>query len=311
MPDSNAPSPADRDRLWPALPLEEWKDTYATLHMWTQIVGKVRLTQSAAVNHWWHVPLYVSPRGLTTSSIPYGHRLFEIDFDFIDHRLAIETSDGQAAHLALEPRSVADFYQELMAKLGSLGIEVKIRAIPDELADPIPFAEDHQHASYDPEYVNRLWRILVQVDRVFKDFRSGFIGKSSPVHFFWGSFDLATTRFSGRRAPERTGADSITREAYSHEVISCGFWPGSGPITAPAFYCYAAPEPSGLSKEPVKPERAFYSTDLSEFLLYYDDVRQADSPDKALMEFLESTYEAGARLGNWDRKELERAAAGD
>ncbi|HKG20880.1 MAG TPA: DUF5996 family protein, partial [Blastocatellia bacterium] len=215
---------------------------------------------------------------------------------------------GQRAELALEPRSVADFYQELMAKLGSLGIEVKIRAIPDEVADPIPFAEDRQHASYDPEYANRFWRILTQVDRVFKEFRSGFIGKSSPVHFFWGSFDHAVTRFSGRRAPERAGADSITREAYSHEVISCGFWPGSGPILAPAFYCYAAPEPPGLSGEPIRPESAFYSTELSEFLLYYDDVRKASSPDQALLEFLESTYEAGAKLGNWDRNKLERAA---
>ncbi len=308
MAESNIMSVEDRERLWPALPLEEWKDTYATLHMWTQIVGKIRLTQSAPVNHWWHAPLYVSPRGLTTSSIPYGQRLFEIEFDFVDHRLTIRTSDEQAAELALEPRSVADFYSELMAKLGSLGIEVKIRAIPDEIANPIPFAEDREHASYDPEYANRFWRILTQVDRVFKEFRSGFIGKSSPAHFFWGSFDHAVTRFSGRRAPARPGADSITREAYSHEVISCGFWPGSGPILAPAFYCYAAPEPPGFSKEQVRPESAFYSAELSEFLLYYDDVRQADSPEKALMDFLESTYEASARLANWDRRELERAA---
>ncbi|HYP26341.1 MAG TPA: DUF5996 family protein [Blastocatellia bacterium] len=309
MADSNATNPEDRDKLWPALPLEEWKDTYATLHMWTQIVGKIRLRQSAPVNHWWHVPLYVTSRGLTTSPMPYGNKLFEIDFDFIDHRLDINTNDGASAELSLGPRSVADFYGELMEKLGSLGIEVKIRAVPDEVADPIPFAEDREHASYDPEYVNRFWRILMQVDRVFKEFRSGFIGKSSPVHFFWGSFDLAVTRFSGRRAPERPGADSITREAYSHEVISCGFWPGSGPVKAPAFYCYAAPEPPGLSREQVRPEGAFYSAELSEFLLNYDDVRRAASPDESLTEFLESTYEAGARLGNWDRQELERAGA--
>jgi Family of unknown function (DUF5996) len=291
---------------WPSLPLEEWKDTYATLHMWTQIVGKIRLVQSPLINHWWQVPLYVSARSLTTSSIPYEERSFEIEFDFIDHQLVINTSDGARKTIALGPRSVADFYAELMATLRSLGIEVEIRARPDEVPDPIPFAEDRVHASYDPEYANRFWRILVQTDRVFKEFRSRFIGKCSPVHFFWGSFDLAVTRFSGRRAPEREGADSITREAYSHEVISHGFWPGSGNINAPAFYSYAAPEPAGFQQAKIRPASAFYNPATSGFILLYDDVRQADSPDDALMEFLQSTYEAGANLAQWDRASLER-----
>ena len=291
---------------WPSLPLEEWKETYATLHMWTQIVGKIRLVQSPLINHWWQVPLYVSARGLTTSSIPYEARSFEIEFDFIDHQLLIKTSDGITKTIALVPRSVADFYSELMVTLRSLGIEVEITARPDEVPNPIPFAEDHVHAAYDPEYANRFWRILVQVDRVFKEFRSRFIGKCSPVHFFWGSFDLAVTRFSGRRAPARVGADSITREAYSHEVISHGFWPGSGNIQSPAFYSYTAPEPAGLPQEKIRPESAFYNPETGGFILLYDDVRQADSPDEVLMDFLESTYEAGAKLAKWDRSSLER-----
>ncbi|MDQ1523099.1 MAG: hypothetical protein QOE47_1023, partial [Pyrinomonadaceae bacterium] len=217
-----------RDEVWPSLPLEAWKETYATLHMWTQIVGKVRLVQSPRINHWWQVPLYVSARGLTTTAVPHGTRNFEIEFDFIEHRLVIRTSDGQTRSLALAPRTVADFYRELMATLDALQLAVTIRAIPDELPNPIPFAEDEEHAAYDAEYANRFWRILAQSDRVLKEFRARFIGKVSPVHFFWGSFDLAVTRFSGRRAPERVGADSINREAYSHEVISHGFWPGSG-----------------------------------------------------------------------------------
>jgi hypothetical protein len=293
--------------VWPSLPLEEWKDTYATLHMWTQIVGKIRLTQSPPINHWWQVPLYVTARGLTTSPIPYETRSFQIDFDFIDHRLLINTSDGVTKTIALEPRSVADFYSELMATLRTLKIEVKIRAIPDEVQNPIPFAEDQEHASYDPEYANRFWRILVQTSRVFEDFRSRFIGKCSPVHFFWGSFDLAVTRFSGRPAPERVGADSITREAYSHEVISHGFWPGGGAV-GPAFYSYAAPAPEGLDKAVIRPPEAFYSQEMSEFLLMYDDLRRADSPDAALMDFLQSTYEAGANLAKWDRTSLERTS---
>jgi hypothetical protein len=295
--------------IWPSLPLEAWKETYATLHMWTQIVGKIRLVQSPRVNHWWQVPLYVSARGLMTSPIPYEARTFEIEFDFIDHQLRITTSEGAKESLALVPQSVANFYKELMATLGSLGISVEIRAIPDELPDPIPFAEDETHAAYDPEYANRFWRILVQADRVFKEFRSRFIGKCSPVHFFWGSFDLAVTRFSGRRAPEREGADSITREAYSHEVISHGFWPGSGNIQAAAFYAYAAPEPQGLPQAAIRPASAFYNPETAGFILYYEDVRQADSPDEMLMEFLQSTYEAAANLAKWDRESLERTSA--
>jgi hypothetical protein len=308
MTDSNIKSNQETSEVWPSLPLEEWKDTYATLHMWTQIVGKIRLVQSPKINHWWQVPLYVTPRGLTTSSIPYKARSFEIEFDFIDHQLRIRTSDAAERTLALAPRSVADFYSELMATLRSLEIEVAINARPDEVPDPIPFTEDHVHASYDPEYANRFWRILVQADRVFEEFRSRFIGKCSPVHFFWGSFDLAVTRFSGRRAPEREGADAITREAYSHEVISHGFWPGSGNIQAPAFYSYTAPEPAGLPQAKIRPESAFYNPETGGFILLYDDVRKADSPDEVLMEFLQSTYEAGADLAKWDRSSLERAA---
>jgi hypothetical protein len=292
--------------VWPSLPLEQWRDTYATLHMWTQIVGKIRLVQSPRFNHWWQVPLYVSARGLTTTAIPHGTRNFEIEFDFIEHQLVIRTSDGATRRLALAPRAVADFYRELMETLGALQLEVKIRAVPDEVPDPIPFADDHEHASYDAEYANRFWRILVQSDRVFKEFRSRFIGKVSPVHFFWGSFDLAVTRFSGRRAPERAGADSITREAYSHEVISHGFWPGSGNVNAPAFYSYTAPEPANLPQAQVRPADAFYNAETSGFILPYDAVREADEPDQLLMEFLQSTYEAGANLAAWDRAGLER-----
>jgi len=290
---------------WPSLPLKEWQDTYATLHMWTQIVGKIRLTQTPLENHWWNSVLYVTSRGLTTSPIPYGIRTFEIVFDFIDHRLLIQTSDGVIKSLALEPRPVAEFYRELLETLSSLAIEVHIHAKPDEVAEPIPFAEDHKHASYDAEYANRFWRILVQADRVFKQFRSRFIGKCSPVHFFWGSFDLAVTRFSGRPAPERPGADAITREAYSHEVISHGFWPGGGAVESPLFYSYTAPAPAGLDKEPIHP--GSYSADMSEFILPYDYVLQSASPDESLLEFMQSTYEAGARLAAWDRAALERA----
>jgi len=274
------------------------------LHMWTQIVGKIRLTQTPLENHYWNSVLYVTSRGLTTSIIPYGIRAFQIDMDFIDHRLLIQTNDGATRSLALKPRSVADFYGELMDTLKSLSLEVHIHARPDEVADPIPFPEDHKHASYDAEYANSCWRILVQADRVFKQFRSRFIGKCSPVHFFWGSFDLAVTRFSGRKAPERPGADPITREAYSHEVISHGFWPGGGAVESPIFYSYTAPAPAGLDKEPIRP--GLYSTELSEFILPYDEVRQSASPDETLLEFMQSTYEAGARLANWDRDALER-----
>ncbi len=304
MPDSTSNTNAAAIDAWPSLSVSEWQDTYATLHMWTQIVGKIRLTLAPLENHWWNSALYVTSRGLTTSPIPYGLRTFQVDFDFIDHRLLIHTSDGAIKSLALEPRSVADFFGDLMDTLRSLGIEVHIHAKPDEVAEPILFAEDRKHASYDAEFANRFWRILVQTDRVFKQFRSRFIGKCSPVHFFWGSFDLAVTRFSGRRAPERPGADAVTREAYSHEVISHGFWPGGGAIEHPVFYSYTAPAPVGLDKEPIHPGQ--YSSEMSEFILPYDYVRQAASPDESLLEFMQSTYEAGARLAGWDRAALER-----
>jgi hypothetical protein len=303
---SNSEREASREQIWPRLAVKDWQETYATLHMWTQIVGHIRMKQTPLVNHWWNTALYLTSRGLTTSPIPYGTRTFDIDFDFIDHRLFIRTSDGAVKTLALEPRSVADFYREVMDTLRSLAIEVRIHGKPDEVADPIPFAEDDKHASYDAEYANRFWRVLLQADRVFKQFRSTFIGKCSPVHFFWGSFDLAVTRFSGRRAPERVGADAITREGYSHEVISHGFWPGGGAVESPIFYSYTAPNPVGLDKAVVRPSSAFYTTELSEFILPYDAVREADSPDEMLLEFCESTYEAGARLANWDRDSLER-----
>ncbi|MEX2260734.1 MAG: DUF5996 family protein [Bryobacteraceae bacterium] len=292
---------------WPDLPLEAWQDTYATLHMWTQIVGKIRKTLTPLVNHWWNVPLYVNSRGLTTSPIPYGPGTFEIQFDFLDHNLGIHTSDGATRTIQLKPRSVANFYREVMEAVHSLGVDVTIHTKPDEVADPIPFEEDHSHASYDAEYANRFWRILVSTDSVFQEFRSRFLGKSSPVHFFWGSFDLAVTRFSGRPAPERPGADAITREAYSHEAISAGFWPGGGEVKGPAFYSYTAPAPPGLPEEPIRPREAFYSKPLSEFLLMYDDVRRAESPRATLMDFLQSTYEAGANLAGWDRAALERS----
>jgi hypothetical protein len=291
---------------WPELPLQAWQDTYATLHMWTQIVGKVRLALSPRVNHWWQVPFYVTSRGLTTSAIPYGDGVFDVQFDLIDHRLTIQTSWGSSKTMALKPQSVADFYAEFMAALRSLGIEVKIWSLPCEVPNPVRFEIDTQHASYDPEYAHRFWQILVLCDNIFREFRAGFIGKDSPVHFFWGSFDLCVTRFSGRRAPERPGADSIAREAYSHEVISAGFWPGGGDIPGPAFYVYAAPEPAGFAEQKVQPAAAFYHPQLKEFLLMYDDVRRAPSPRQALLSFLESTYAAGANLAHWDRKQLER-----
>ena len=295
-----------RMETWPALPLEEWEDTRATLHMWTQIVGKIRLEQTPLVNHWWNVPLYVSARGLTTTAMPYEERFFEMAFDFIDHQLAIKCSDGASASVALEPKSVARFYQQTMAALRSLDIELTIWKMPVEIPDPIPFDEDEQHASYDRQYVERCWQVLRSSERVLQDFRSRFIGKCSPVHFFWGSFDLAVTRFSGRPAPPRPDADPITREAYSHEVISHGWWPGQGPLGKPAFYSYTAPAPEGLSNAKIRPDKAYYSKDLSEFLFLYDDVRNAPDPDDALMDFCQSTYEAGANLARWDRASLER-----
>ncbi|MGH9367534.1 MAG: DUF5996 family protein [Thermoanaerobaculia bacterium] len=301
-----AAAPTSSDPAWPPLPFEEWKDTCATLHMYTQIVGKVRLALSPPVNHWWHVPLYVTARGLTTSPIPYRGEIFEIEFDFLSHRLELRTGSGGGGAVALQPRPVADFYGRTMALLRSQGIEVAIRPMPVEVPDPIPFDQDQQHASYDREQAHRFWRLLVLADTIFKEFRGRFLGKCSPVHFFWGSFDLAATRFSGRRAPPREGTDSITREAYSHEVSSAGFWPGGGGIDGPAFYCYAAPEPPGLSAEPIRPEAAFYHPALKEFLLPYGAVRTEASLRAAVMDFLQSSYEACARLAGWDLESLER-----
>jgi len=293
------------NHTWPQLVLEEWQDTLATLHMWTQIVGKIRLEQTPLVNHWWNVPLYVSARGLTTSPMAYQDRIFEIEFDFIDHTLRIQCSDGSLATLDLRPQTVADFYEEVMEALHGLGIDVKIWPMPVEIPNPIRFDQDQIHKSYDADYVNRWWRALVSIDDVFKEFRTRFIGKVSPVHFWWGSFDHAVTRFSGRLAPPREGADAITVEAYSHEVISHGFWPGGNGVQA-AFYAYSAPEPAGLSEQSVKPAAGFYSQDMKEFLMPYDAVRQSPSPEEALMDFCQSTYEAGANLARWDRKALER-----
>lgn len=308
-------SPATRggdvtDR-WPALPFEQWKATCETLHRWTQIVGKVRLTLMPWINQSWHVTLYVTARGLTTSAIPWANGSFQIDFDFIAHELLIRTSKGAERKLALRPRSVADFYRELMAKLRELGIEAAIYPRPSELPDATPFDQDEAHASYDPDAANRFWRALVQAERVFTDFRSRFVGKCSPVHFFWGSFDLAVTRFSGRAAPPHPGGvpnlpDRVVREAYSQEVCSAGFWPGDSRFPSPAFYCYAYPEPAGFANAKARPAAAFYSNDLREFLLPYDQVRLSESPDRDLLEFLESTYQAAADLAHWDRAALER-----
>ena len=295
---------------WPALPFEGWRETLATLHMWTQVVGKVRLAQAPHVNHWWQVPLYVTPRGLTTSPVPYGPRTFQVDFDFVGHRLHIATSDGDSRELTLAPRTVADFYGEFMSLLKELGLDVKVWTTPVEVENPIPFEQDDTHKSYDAEYVERFRRALVQADRVFQQFRSGFAGKCSPVHFFWGSFDLAVTRFSGRRAPEHPGApgvaDSVTREAYSHEVSSAGFWPGGPALPEPIFYSYAYPEPEGFKDAPAGPEGASYNTDFKEFVLPYEAVRASADPDAALLRFLQTTYEAAANSADWDRAALER-----
>jgi hypothetical protein len=295
---------------WPELKFAEWRDTLATLHMWTQVVGKIRLKQTPLVNHWWNVPLYVSARGLTTSAMSYEARIFEIEFDFIDHLLLIKCSDGATTTLPLRPQSVADFYAEVMAALRGLKIDIKIWTTPVEVPDPIPFETDTAHASYDAAYANRFWQALVAMDDVLKEFRARFIGKVSPVHFFWGSFDLAVTRFSGRLAPPREGADLITREAYSHEVISHGWWPGSKDMEA-AFYSYTTPEPAGLaavvSEGKIRPAQTFYSPEMKEFFLLYDDVRKSPSPDKALMDFCQTTYDAGADLAGWDRSSLERS----
>jgi hypothetical protein len=295
---------------WPELPTAAWRDTYATVQLWTQIVGKIRLTKSPWLNHSWHVTLYVTPRGLTTSPVPDGSGTFEIDFDFIDHALRIATSGGAHREFALAGHSVASFYAATLAALAELGITVMIDEMPNELPDPERFSQDTRHASYDPDAVRRFLQILVNCDRVFKQFRTGFLGKASPVHFFWGSFDLAVTRFSGRRAPRHPGGvpnlpDTVACEAYSHEVSSAGFWPGSGAIDYPAFYCYAYPEPAGFRTAKVKPDEALFSEALGEFILPYDAMRTNADPDKALLDFLESTYEAAAIAGKWDRDELE------
>jgi hypothetical protein len=274
--------------------------------MWTQIVGKIRLALTPLINHWWNVPLYVDARGLTTSTIPYGATPFDLSFDFIDHQFLLHASDGTRKVLPLKPMSVADFYQKVVAMLRSSGVEVKIWRMPVEVPDPIPFDEDFVHASYDPDAAQRFWKILLNVRCVFDEFRSNFLGKCSPIHFFWGSFDLAVSRFSGRRAPDRPGADRITREAYSHEVSSVGFWPGSGNIAGPAFYSYTAPEPPGFRDWSVHPAAARYDQQLGEFILMYDDVRRSSSPRQSLLDFCQSTYEAGATLAKWDRGALER-----
>jgi hypothetical protein len=304
------PDPS-RNQTWPELPLEAWADTRATLHLWTQIVGKIRMTLTPPVNHSWHVPLYVTSSGLTTSPIPHSGRTFQIDFDFILHRLRIAVSDGSSAGFPLEPQTVAEFYRRLMSELQRLGLPVRIHNRPNEVADTTPFDQDEAHRSYDAEYANRFWRILFQTDRVMKEFRGRFIGKCSPVHLFWGALDLAVTRFSGRKAPLHPGGvpnlpDEVTREAYSHEVSSCGFWPGTAPIAYPAFYSYAYPAPAGFADAAVKPAAAFYSADFGEFILPYSAVRESESPDQTLLEFFQSTYEAAADLAKWDRAALER-----
>jgi Family of unknown function (DUF5996) len=295
---------------WPELPTAAWRETYATLHLWTQIVGKIRLARAPWLNHSWHVALYVTARGLTTSPIPDNIRTFQIDVDFIDHALRISTSDGATREFALAGQSVASFYAAVMAALADLGIHIEIDEMPNELPEPIRFSQDTRHASYDPDAVRRFFQILVNADRVFKQFRSGFLGKASPVHFFWGSFDLAVTRFSGRRAPRHPGgvphlSDDVACEAYSHEVSSAGFWPGGGAIDYPAFYSYAYPEPPGFRTTRVRPDAAFFSEALGEFILPYDAVRTAAAPDQALLEFLQSTYEAAANAAKWDRDALE------
>jgi len=299
------------ETVWPDIPYTDWADSCATLQLWTQIVGKIRMTKMPWVNHGWHVTLYVTIFGLTTSPIIDGDRYFQIDFDFNEHRLRIRTSDAEQQSFKLEPMTVADFYTQIMRALAKLGIDVEINTLPNEVPEPIRFEDDRVHASYDAGAVNRYWRALLQIDRVFKYFRACFVGKCSPVHFFWGSFDLAVTRFSGQGAPEHPGGvpnlpDSITREAYDQQLSSAGFWPGGGPIDYPAFYSYAYPAPEGFEKSKVQPSEAFFDADLAEFILPYDAVRNSADPDSALLSFLQSTYEAAAIAAGWDRKNLER-----
>ncbi len=295
----------DRQAPWPALPYAGWQDTYATLHMWTQIVGKVALAVSPPLNHCWGIALRLTSRGLSTPPLPYGERTFSLEFDFFDHLLRIVTSSGEVRTLRLAPRTVADFYGEFRECLRGLGLAVKIWPMPVEVPSPIRFEDDVQHGTYDAAQAHRFWQVLVQVERVFTASRCGFVGKCSPVNFFWGSFDLAITRFSGRPAPPRQGP-AFERDAYSHEVISHGFWPGSGPVLEPAFYAYAVPPPAGLGAASIQPAAAFFHAELGEFILPYEAVRTAPSPDRALFDFIDSTYDAAATLAHWDRPALER-----
>ena len=300
---------SERDQIWPALAFADWRATAATLHMWTQIVGKIRLSLSPWINHSWHVTLYLTSRGLTTSPIPHGRSTFEMSFDFISHELRIAKSDGGLRVISLRPITVREFYSEAMDALGAMDLTTTINTTPNEIADGIPFQKDEKHRAYDKEYANRFWRVLLQADRVFKIFRSDFCGKCSPVHFFWGSFDLAATRISGRRAPTHPGGvphlpDAVAREAYSHEVSSLGFWPGSDAMPTPLFYSYAYPEPKGFRDALMPVAGAAYNEQLHEFTLLYDVVRKAEDPEATLLEFARETYDAAAQLGDWDRKEL-------
>lgn len=299
------------DQQWPSLSFHSWQPTYETLHMWLQIVGKIRLVQSPWVNHSWHTTLYLSSRGMTSSPIPYGGETFQMDLDFIDHKLTVSKSDGQSGTLPLRAQSVADFYTELFGLLAKLGLNIRIHTRPNEVADATPFEQDTRHCDYNPDDAHRCWRVLMGADQIFKQFRSHFWGKCSPVHFFWGSFDLAVTRFSGRPAPRHPGGipnlpDAVAQEAYSHEVSSCGFWPGSTQMPEPVFYSYAYPEPEGFSTADVQPELASYNSSLGEFILPYEELRKSGELESLLMEFLQSTYEAAANLGHWDRQLLER-----
>lgn len=296
---------------WPSLSFNSWQPTYETLHMWFQIVGKIRLVQSPWINHSWHTTFYLSSRGMTTSPIPAQGESFQIDFDFIDHRLIISKSDGQVKTLALRDQSVAEFYQDLFETLAAMQLNISINTLPNEVADPIPFEQDTRHCHYNPDDAHRCWRVLLGVDQVFKQFRSRFRGKCSPVHFFWGSFDLAVTRFSGRPAPRHPGGiphlpDAVAQEAYSHEVSSCGFWPGSAQMPEPVFYSYAYPEPEGFATADVLPELASYNSSLGEFILPYEELRKSGELEALLLEFLQSTYETAANLAQWDRQLLER-----
>lgn len=305
-----------KSERWPSLPVAEWDDTRETLHRWTQIVGKTRLSLTPLVNHWWNSTLYVSARGLRTGTMHSGDVALEIELDLVDHTLEIRSSKWQTIRLPLVPQSVADFYREYVDSLRTLGIDLKISAAPNEVEDATPFAEDEKHCSYDPEYANRFWRILSETDRVFTKFRARFVGKASPSHFFWGAMDLAVTRFSGRPAPRHPGGaphcpDYVQTEGYSHELTSAGFWPGApGAVDDPVYYAYAYPEPKGYSEEKVRPDAAFYHLDLKEFILPYETVRASKSPDETLLDFLQSTYEAGAKLLSWDRAALERSSPG-